>query len=189
MTDKELTEIERLLTEMCERQAGLCEKIERLEARMSRLSNEPSCEETIAFLDRFRAGEGHAANWIGSWIDVSDVACVRGGLRTVQQREAMHAELLEGRIKALGGTCNYELPKTERERLMKTYGGAECGDAEKVAKLVAEVGDVDAALKPYCDFADRLEGDPETQYLLRTILQDERSTVQFLNDACALLNG
>ncbi len=155
---------------------------------MARLSNEPSCEETVAFLDEFRAGESCAATWIGSWIDVSDTACVRGGLRTVQQREAMHAQLLEERIKELGGDCSFELPVADREYLMKTYGGTECTDVEKIQKLVSEFGDADVVLKKYCDFIDRLDGDPETQYLLQTIIQDERSTVQFLNDACKLLS-
>ena len=71
----------------------------------------------------------------------------------------------------------------------KVYGGTDCGDAEKIAQLVGEFGDGEAALKPLVDFTDRLNDDPETQFLMRTILQDERSSVQFLNDACKLLNG
>lgn len=189
MSEKHLAKIEKLLGEVCAAQNALCERLERLEERISRASGEASCEETVAFLDRFRAAETHAVQWIGAWIEVSDVDCLRGGLRTVQKREAIHAELLESRIKELGGSCTFELPAEDRERYCDTYGGRVCSDAEKVKALVEEVGDVDAFLAPYEEFAGRLDGDPETQFLLRTILQDERSTLDFLNDACALLNG
>lgn len=188
MSDKQLARIEQLLARIDETQATLCEKLEHLERRAAG-SGDATCEETVAFLDQFRANEAAAANWIGAWIENSDVACLRGGLRTVQQREMMHAELLENRVKELGGKCSFELPAADRKRYLETYGGTECSDAEKVKALVAEVGEVDAFLKPFEDFANRLDSDPETQFLLRTILQDERSTVQFLNDACALLNG
>lgn len=189
MSDKQLAKIEQLLTNVCETQTALCEKLEALERRVPRASGEATCEETVAFLDQFRANEAAASNWIAAWIESSDVACLRGGLRTVQQRETMHAELLENRIKELGGSCTYQVPEADRKRYLETYGGTGCSDAEKVKALVEEVGDVDAFLKPFDAFANRLEGDPETQFLLRTIVQDERSTIQFLNDACALLNG
>ncbi len=188
MSEKQLTKIEGLLAQVCEQQGELCAKIEQLEGRMARLSNEPSCEETVAFLDEYRAAESFGATWLGAWADVSDTACVRGGLRTVVQREAMHAQLLEERIKELGGSCSAEVPKAERDELLETYGGTACSDVEKIASLVERFGDVDAVLKPLTDFTDRLDGDPETQYLMRTILQDERSSVQFLKDACALLS-
>jgi hypothetical protein len=47
--------------------------------------------------------------------------------------------------------------------------------------------DVDKALQPIYDVANRLDHDPETQSLLRTIAQDERSTLEFINEACELL--
>ena len=188
MSDKQLTKIEKLLAQVCEQQSALCEKIETLEGRMAQLSNEPTCEETVAFLDGYRAQESFASTWINAWIDVSDTACVRGGLRTVQQREAMHAQLLEERIKELGGTCSAEVPRADRDRFMKDFGGTACSDVEKLQTLVKEFGSADDVLKPLRDFTDRLDGDPETQYLMRTILQDEVSSLQFLTDACELLS-
>ncbi|NNL86537.1 MAG: hypothetical protein HKP27_12835 [Myxococcales bacterium] len=189
MSDKQLAKIERLLGDICKTQTALCEKLEALERRGAGGSGAATCEETVAFLDQFRANEAAAVNWIGAWIENSDVACVRGGLRTVQQRESMHAQLLESRIKELGGSCTYQVPEADRKRYLETFGGTACSDAEKVKALVEEVGDCDAFLKPFDEFANRLDGDPETQFLLRTIVQDERSTIQFLNDACAMLNG
>ena len=48
--------------------------------------------------------------------------------------------------------------------------------------------DCDAALKPIFDMADTLDHDQETQSLLRTIARDEQSTLEFLQEACELLN-
>lgn len=188
MSDKHFTKIEKLLGQVCETQGAICSRIEALEGRLASLSNEPTTAETIAFLDEFRANESFAAMWIGCWIDASDTACVRGGLRTVQQREAMHAQLLEERIKELGGTCSAEVPKGDREEFLSIYGGSACSDVEKIASLVDKFGDIEDTLKPLSDFTGRLEGDPETQFLMSTILQDERSSLQFLKDACALLS-
>ncbi len=50
------------------------------------------------------------------------------------------------------------------------------------------LADPEAALKPIDDLADRLDHDQETQSLLRTIARDERSTLEFLTETCALLN-
>jgi hypothetical protein len=46
----------------------------------------------------------------------------------------------------------------------------------------------DAALRPIFDRADRLDRDQVTQSLLRTIARDERSTLESLREACALLD-
>ena len=60
-------------------------------------------EMILALLDEFRCGENFAAEYLDRWIEVSDQACVKGGLQTVQQREAFHAQLLEARLRELGG--------------------------------------------------------------------------------------
>lgn len=188
MSEKQLKKIEDLLTQVCQQQQDLCGRMEQLEGRVAKVVGEPTCEETVGFLDQYRSLEADAANWIGAWIDATDLDCVKGGLRTVQQREASHAQLLEERIKELGGSCTAEVPKSDREQMLKTYGGCECSDVEKISSLLEQVGDVEVALKPYYDFANRLDGDQQTQFLLRTIMQDERSSLQFLKDACALLS-
>ena len=72
---------------------------------------------------------------------------------------------------------------------MKDSADATKGDAAKVLGFVERFGDADKALRPIFELAERLDHDPETQSLLRTIAQDERSTIEFFNDACAQLNG
>jgi len=186
MSERQLTKIEKILTQICEQQTEICNRIEQLE---SRVGGSPSREETVAFLDQYRAAEAHAETWIGAWIENCQIDCLKGGLRTVQMREAIHARLLEERLKELGGSAQCELPEAEQERLMTQFGGTKCSDAEKVAALVEEFGDVERALAPLIAFTNRLDNDQETQFLMRTILQDERSSVSFLKDACQLLNG
>ena len=56
-------------------------------------------------------------------------------------------------------------------------------------RFVERFPDADAALKPIEDLAVKLDDDPETQSLLRTICQDERSTLEFFYQACEQLNG
>lgn len=186
MSDKALSRIERTLKQICGEIAALNARVDALAAQPA---NAASHDETIEFLDQFRAGESFGEALFGAWIEVSDVECVRGGLRVVQQREGMHGRLLEERIKQLGGACKAEIPESVADAAMKDISDRAKGDAKKVLDFVGRFGDVDKALKPIFDLADRLDHDPETQSLLRTIAQDERSTLEFMNDACAQLNG
>ena len=65
-------------------------------------------------------------------------------------------------------------------------GDRDKGDAKKVLEFTQQFPDIDQALAKIYEFAD--EADEETQSLLRTIAQDERSTLDFFADACAQLN-
>jgi DNA-binding ferritin-like protein len=114
---------------------------------------------------------------------------VRGALRTIQMREGSHAQLLEQRIKELGGSPTAEVPQAIYDAAMESSASTEKSDIEKLQEFVARFPDIDAALKPIHDLADRLDHDQETQSLLRTIVQDERSTLEFLNEACQQLGA
>jgi DNA-binding ferritin-like protein len=189
---KLLEKIEKQLDRIARRQDEICGRIERLEsggATSSSARRGISRDELVTFLDQFRAGEALGEASLGAWIEVSDLACVRGGLRTVQQREGMHARLLEARIKALGCSPTFELPDAVYERTMKDAGNAEKGDAQKVADFVARFPDIDSALRPIHDVIARIEDDDETRFLLHTIVQDERSTLEFFQEAAELLCG
>lgn len=191
MSEKALQRIEKALENLARQQEAICSELSALRSRVDELapSKAPGTEEVIRFLDQFRAGEALGEASTGAWIAVSDVDCVRGGLRVVQQREGMHARLLAERIKQLGGSCSYEIPDAIHASAMADVADASKGDAEKVLAFVQRFGDAEKALRPIFELADRLDGDPETQSLLRTIAQDERSTIEFFNEACALLNG
>ena len=188
---KLLEKIEKQLDRIARRQDEICSRIERLESGAARAGAKGgiSRDDLVTFLDQFRAGEALGEASLGAWIEVSDLACVRGGLRTVQQREGMHARLLEERIKALGCSPSFELPDSVYERTMKDAGNAEKGDVQKVADFVARFPDIDSALRPIHDVIARIEDDDETRFLLHTIVQDERSTLAFFQEAAELLCG
>lgn len=192
MSEKALSRIERALEKLGDRQAAICDEIEKLKDRVDALAGasslDPSRRRLIEFLDQFRAGEALGEASLGAWIAACKTECLRGGLRTVQMREGMHARLLAERIKELGGSPVYEVPEARYRTVMEGAGSREISDADKVHGFVRQFPDIDAALRPIQEQADRLDGDPETQSLLRTIAQDERATLEFLTDACKQLN-
>lgn len=193
MSEAALRRIQKAIEKLGEQQDELCERVAQLGERVERLAGSRGApavpvDEVIRFLDGFRAAEALGEASLGAWLEVATTDCVRGGLRVIQQREGMHARLLGARLRELGGAPQVELPTELRERQMKDAGDPSKSDAQKLLEFVQRFPDADAALKPIYEMADRLDGDAETQYLLRAIAQDERSTLEFLKDACALLN-
>jgi len=188
MSQAALSRIEQTLTLLCQRQDEILERIARLETRAAP-GGAPSRQEVISFLDGFRAFEGLGEASLGAWIGLCTTACLRGGLRTVQMREGIHAHLLEQRIKELGATPAFEVPEAQQQELMGCLGSESLSDVEKLQRLVAKYPSADAVVEPIEAFAARLGDDLETQSLLRTIAQDERSSASFLIDACTQLSG
>jgi hypothetical protein len=191
MSDAILKRIAKGIDRLATQQDELCERIGALEAAVARSdSGGPgaSRDEVITLLDGFRAGEELGGKSIGAWVDVCTTDCVRGALRTIQRRESMHAELLEQRLRELGAEPRHEIPAADVAQAMAELGSTERSDAEKLLGFATRFPDADALLQPICDVADRLDHDPETQWLLRSIVQDERSTVELVHEACAMLN-
>ena len=183
--------IEKAIEKLGDRQEEICDRIASLERCVAAQgqSGGASRDEVILFLDQFRAGEALGEASLGAWIAVCQTDCLRGGLRTVQTREGSHARLLEERIKELGGSPKHERPEAVYQQVMEGAGSAERADAVKVKEFVERFPDIDEALRPIHELADRLDDDQETQFLLRSIAQDERSTLEFLQDACKLLSA
>ena len=196
-TEKFLLHLEETLAHVVRQQEAICaelvgmrERVDVLAERRSAPANgAPEKRELLRFLDRFRAGEALGEETTKAWLEVSDVACVKGGLHVVAQREGMHARLLDACLRAHGGTPRYELPAEVRSEAMKRISDRTRGDAAKVLEFVQRTGETEKALEPIYKMADRLDADPETQALLRTIAQDERSTLEFFQQACKLLNA
>ena len=190
MSEQALKRIKKAIDKLAAQQQEICARLDGLQERVAQgASVGASREDVIQFLDGFRANEALGETSVGAWIEVSDTPCLKGGLRTVQLREGMHARLLEQRIKELGGSPTAEVPEEAYNAAMEQSASREKSDAEKLRDLAARFPDIDQVLRPLHDMADRLDHDQETQSLLRTIAQDERSTLEFLNEACALLNG
>ena len=78
----------------------------------------------------------------------------------------------------------------KRDIVVQPEEGYGIQDPDAIHKVPRDAfGDADKALQPIFELANRLDDDPETQSLLRTIAQDERSTLEWFGEACQLLNG
>ncbi|MCE2392340.1 MAG: hypothetical protein J4G09_12800 [Proteobacteria bacterium] len=182
MSQAALTRIEKAIGTLTQEVAGLRERVDALAGSQGPLTT----AEIIEFLDRFRAGEAMGEAGIGAWIATCQTDCLRGGLRTAQMREGAHALLLEQRIKELGGSPSQEMDESAQTQMMDLYGSTKLSDAEKVDKICSSF-DPDTILQQLSDQADRMDNDQETQFLLRSIIDDERSTLGFLKQAHDLL--
>ncbi len=145
-------------------------------------------EMIMHLLDEFRCGENFASEFLNRWLAVSDQECVKGGLRVVQNREAYHAQVLEARLRELGGVPQCTVPNERREKDMALYASPEKKDAEKLLAINAQITDPAQALKPITDVIDQIQEDQQSKELLRSLVQDEMSSITWLKEACALLN-
>jgi hypothetical protein len=145
-------------------------------------------EMIMQLLDEFRCRESFAAEYLSRWVDVSDQACARGGLRVVQQREAYHAQVLEARLRELGGVPQCTVPAERRDKDLALYASAEKTDAEKLLALTARITDPAQALKYITSVIDQIQEDQQSKELLRSLVQDEMSSLTWLKEACAQLN-
>lgn len=145
-------------------------------------------EMIMQLLDEFRCRENFAAEYLNRWIDVSDQECARGGLRVVQQREAYHARVLEDRLRELGGIPQCTVPAERRDKDLALYATKEKTDAEKLLALTSRITDPAQNLKYITSVIDQIQEDQQSKELLRSLVQDEMSSITWLKEACALLN-
>jgi hypothetical protein len=146
-------------------------------------------ERIMHLLDVYRSTEGFVASYLPQWMAVSTHEGLKGGLLTVQQREASHAHILETRLRALGGVPQATVPAERQEREMAFFGSPEQSDVEKLRVLDELFGDADAFLRPLTDLIGQIREDQQTRELLRTIVDDERATIQWLKDMYSRLSG
>lgn len=144
-------------------------------------------EMIMSLLDEFRCTENFASEYLARWIEVSDQECVKGGLRTVQQRETFHARLLEARLRELGGVPQCTVPEERREKEMGFYASAEKSDLEKLQSIATWLKDPAEVLKPFTDVIAQIQEDQHTKELLRTIIDDEMSSIRWLLVSCETL--
>lgn len=176
-----LGEIRDTLGELRREQRALRREVERLASHIGAGSEGEASDEILGFLDRLRALESAGELAFGAWIRTCEDDRLRGGLRTIQLREAGHARLLGDRMEALGGSIgDGALDGRARETIDRLASEA-IPDHEKLRDLLSRYPDVEAALAPIHEMADRLGPDHETRALLETIAADERSTLEFLH--------
>jgi hypothetical protein len=141
----------------------------------------------LYLLDDYRCIEGFAAQYLRAWKDVAREDCVRGGLRTVCGREQLHADLLEARLRELGGAPQYEVPEARLADL-DYYGSTDRSDTEKLGSIANRLHDPDKILAFLTDAIEQIEQDEDTRELLVTIRDDERATIKWVLESWAILN-
>jgi len=137
-------------------------------------------EKIMHLLDQYSCTEGFVAEYLPRWIEVSPNEAVKGGLRTVQAREAAHARLMKARLQELGGTRQYNIPAERREKEIPFFASPEKKDVEKLHALATLFGDADEFLKPVTDLIEEIQEDQQSKELLRTIIEDEKASIGWL---------
>ncbi len=142
---------------------------------------DPTEHELIThLLDNYSTTEGFVAQYLPKWIEVSSNESVKGGLRTVQAREAAHARLMKARLLELGEKSTARIPEVRREKEIPFFSSPDHSDQEKLKVLVDLFGDAEEFLKPVTEVINKIQNDPRTKELLRTILDDERQSVAWI---------
>lgn len=146
-------------------------------------------EMIMHLIDEFRCGENFAAEYLQKWVDVSDQDCVKGGLRVVQHREAYHAQILEARLRELGGAPQCTVPAERREKELPFYSSADNKDAQKLLSIASRITDPVAVFKPLNDAIAQISEDQQSKELLRSLVADEMASVKWLLEACQMMNA
>jgi len=146
-------------------------------------------EMIMHLLDEARCAENFAAEYLDRWIVVSDQECVKGGLRMIQQRECFHGQILEARLRELGGVPQCTVPQERRDKELSFYASAEKKDVEKVQTIAERVKDPAAVLKSITDVIAQIKEDQQSKELLRSFIDDEMSSIKWLTEACATLSA
>jgi hypothetical protein len=131
-------------------------------------------------LDVYCSTEKFVAEYLPRWIAVSRHEGVKGGLAVVQQREALHARVMEARLRALGGTPQATVPEERREKEIPFFGSPDRPDIEKLQVLSRLFGDGEQFLKPVIDLVDEIQEDQQTKELMRGIIEDERASIRWI---------
>jgi rubrerythrin len=146
---------------------------------------EVSERELVAILDGYRAAEESGAETLKRWAALSRDAALAGGLRTIAAREVLHAQLLEQRVRELGAEPTAAVPAWLSD-YNATLLDPRASDSERLASILRQFPDIEAALAPLEKTIDSLEADPLTREMLRTIGQDERASLEWLHRAYAM---
>jgi hypothetical protein len=140
-------------------------------------------------LDELRCAENFASEYLNSWLQVSDQECVKGGLRMVQHREAFHAQVLEARLRELGGIPQCTVPTERRDKELPFYSSTETKDLDKLQSIASRIKEPATLFKPITDVIAQIKDDQHSKELLRSFVDDEMSSTKWLLEACETLSA
>ena len=152
-------------------------------------SNPSERDKIMHLLDTYRCSEGFVSEYLADWMAISPHDSVKGGLRTIQEREAAHSRLLEARLRELGGSLQATIPDKQRQQSLALFASAERTDLDKLHALADLFADPDDFLQPITDLIDEIHEDQLSKELLRTIIDDERMSIQWLVGAYRTLSA
>jgi hypothetical protein len=127
----------------------------------------------------YHSTEGFNASFLTRWIEATSNPSVKGGLRMVQAREAIHARLMRERLKELGETTFVEVSEERRNNEVPFFASKERGDIEKLGLLVTLFSDADYYMEPLTTLIDEIQEDLQSKELLRMILDNEYASVKW----------
>ena len=136
----------------------------------------------VALLDNFRAGEAFGAELLQAWVTTCQLPALRGGLRTVVEREAWHARVLAQRLQELGSPCEAQIAADVRQTTLQRLGAADISDVDKLREIAGFVTGPSDPVAELRHAALQIEEDQESRGLLLTLLDDEDATVRWLRD-------
>src|SRR5262249_765400 len=97
--------------------------------------------------------------------------------------------VLETRLRALGGEPQATVPPERQEKEIPFFGSSAKSDIEKLRVLDELFGEPEEFLKPLTELISQIREDQQTKELLRTILDDERASIQWLKEMYHRLSG
>ena len=153
------------------------------------MNGAPGSSLVLRFLDALRAAEAAGAAVVDAWVAVCPLPSLRGGLRTIAEREAGHSALLEERLRELGGTCDAAVPEAMRAAAVARFGSPEVSDEEKLGLVLARYPEEGTVRRPIAHVLELLDPDLETRELLRLVAEGEGATVAWLRAYHASLRG
>ena len=140
------------------------------------------------FLDELRAGEAFGGEIFQRWQEVASHPGLRGTLRAISGREAMHGRILAARLHEIGGTETACLPASFAEATQARLASSRISDVDKLREVLSRLPNAEAATAPLREVIDQIEDDIESRLLLELIVADEASTIDCLH-RCAELMG
>jgi rubrerythrin len=145
-------------------------------------------EAVLTFLDMAQAAEANGAVIFDNWAKLCTTDCIRSGIKMVAERERYHARVFENRLHELGGQCSASVTE-EGRKFLESISNPKIKDTEKLLIHNKLVPDPAKRFKSICEFAELIKEDLETKEMVKLFVEDEISSGNWLNSACAALNA
>jgi len=145
-------------------------------------------EAVLSFLDMAQAAEANGAVIFDNWAKLCTTDCIRTGIKMVAERERYHARVFADRLHELGGKCSAPVSE-EGRKFLESISDPTVKDTEKLLIHHKLVPDPTARFKSICEFAELIKEDLETKEMVKLFVDDEISSGNWLNSACAALNA